>query len=70
VPLSDEIARITGLLTLNPYMGDEVHNARRPGLRHFYLGRVGFHLYYRVDEKKGRLEIVAFWQERRRPLRL
>jgi plasmid stabilization system protein ParE len=68
--LGDEIARITGLLALHPYMGDEVQNARRPGLRHYYLRRVGYHLYYCVDETEGRIEIVAFWHERRRPLRV
>jgi len=68
--LSGEIARISGLLALHPYMGEEVQHARLKGLRHYYLARVGYHLYYLVDEEKGLLEVVAFWHERRRPLRL
>jgi hypothetical protein len=47
-----------------------VHNARRPGYRRFYLERIGYHLYYRFEESKARIVIVAFWHERRRPLRL
>lgn len=35
--IRDELSWIVGLLLLNPYMGEIAENARRPGLRHFYL---------------------------------
>jgi plasmid stabilization system protein ParE len=68
--LSAEITRIVNLLAEHPYMGDELRNARRRGVRHWYLAKVGYHLYDLVDEEKARLEVVAFRHERQRPLRL
>jgi len=42
---------------------------RTRDLRRVILFRIGYHLYYRVNAKRARLEIVGFWHERRRPPR-
>lgn len=68
--IRDELRWIVGLLLLNPYMGEIAENARRPGLRHFYLERILHHLYYRVDEQRAHVRIVALRHARRRPVRI
>jgi hypothetical protein len=52
--IAEQLEWIVGHLRINPRLGE----------------RIGYHLYYRVDETAGRIVIVAFWHERRRPLRL
>lgn len=67
--IADEIDWLAGLLELNPYMGQAAENARRPRLRRFYLERIDYHLYYRVDERRSQIIITAFRHARRRPVR-
>lgn len=50
--------------------GAAAENARPRGLRRLYLERVDHHLYYRVDERKDRIVVIALWHARRERLRL
>jgi plasmid stabilization system protein ParE len=65
--IHNEIKRFSDLLEVNPYLGNAVENARRPGLRHFYLERIRRHVFYRVDEHNARVVIVALRHERTPP---
>lgn len=56
-------------LILNPFLGQAVEGARRPGLRRFYVGSIGYHVFYRVDQRRGLIVIFSVWHERRRPPR-
>lgn len=64
-----EIARVSALLQENPFLGHPVENARRPGIRCYYMESTGHHLFYRVDQKSTRIVVVGCRHERRRPLR-
>jgi plasmid stabilization system protein ParE len=69
-PIVDEIDRAVEDLLVSPESGAAVHwKMRTRGLRRVILFRVGYHLYYRVNASRFRLEIVGFWHERRRPPR-
>lgn len=68
--IREEIGEIVGLLVRSPYLGKAVENPRTPGVRRFYLERIDYHLFYRVDDKRARIVLMALWHARRRPLRL
>ncbi len=68
--LGEELTKIAGLLAINPLVGHLAENARRPGLRRFYLERIDYHLYYRVDAQRTQITVIAFRHARRRPVRL
>lgn len=68
--IRDEFSWVVGLLLVNPYMGEIAENARRPGLRYFYLERILHHLYYRVDEQRAHIRLVALRHASRRPVRV
>ncbi len=68
--IRDALAWIVDHLQQNPFMGSHVENARRSDVRRFYLDRIGYHIFYRVDQRRARVVIVTFWHERRRPPRL
>ncbi len=69
-PIVDEIDRALEDLLVSPESGAPVRwKMRTQRLRRVILFRIGYHLYYRVNAARSRLEIVGFWHERRRPPR-
>jgi plasmid stabilization system protein ParE len=68
--IADAIEDLAAHLVLNPYLGQVVEGARRPDVRRFYLHGIGYHVFYRFNEQRARVVIVAIWHEKRRPLRL
>jgi hypothetical protein len=68
--IGDEIRWVADHLQTSPYMWPAAENARKPGLRRVFLQRIGYHLYYRVDERRGRITFTDFRHARRRPIRI
>ena len=50
-----------------PTLGAPARDTRLAGVRRILLRRTRYHVYYRVDEAAGRLEILALWHARRQP---
>ncbi len=52
------------LIANQPASGAPVPS-RVVGLRRVFLGRVGYHLYYRVAPRLRQVQVIAFWHARR-----
>ena len=65
--LDEELRGVLGIVVAAPTLGALAHDARLAGVRRILLPRTRYHLYYRVDETAGRLEVLALWYARRRP---
>ena len=63
--LRQEIARLFHLIALQPGIGARALNAQLPGVRRVHLGRVHYHLYYRVRSDPAAVEILALWHTSR-----
>jgi plasmid stabilization system protein ParE len=57
-------------VTMNRYMGEAAENARRPGLRRFYLDTIDYFVFWRVDESRCEVTITEIRHARRRPVRM
>jgi plasmid stabilization system protein ParE len=68
--IHDEIAQVMALVLESPKMYALAENARDPGVRRIYIERIDYHLYYRLDERRRQIRIVAFRHARRRPIRI
>lgn len=56
-----ELERASSLIAFQPHIGTRARNSALPGVRRVHLGRIGYHLYYRLVDAPPRLEILAFW---------
>ena len=65
--IGEELERAFALLSLQPHIGARARSERLPGIRRILLSRVQYHLYYRVNEEGGRVEVLALWHARRGP---
>jgi len=63
--LRQEIARVFGLIALQPGVGARAVNAKLSGVRRVHLSRVHYHLYYRVRSDPAAIEILALWHTSR-----
>ena len=63
--LTREIARAFKLIRSQPRIGALARNAALPGVRRVYLGRVRYHLYYRLTSSPEAVEVLAFWHSSR-----
>lgn len=70
VEIVDALDALSKDLALFPDMHARAQNARTPGLRRAYLPRIGYHVYYRVDERRGVVLLRDFRHAKRRPVRL
>lgn len=59
----EELERAFHLIRSMPGAGQPVANPRHPGMRRVLLGRVHYHLYYRVTEDT--VEVLALWHTSR-----
>lgn len=55
------------LISTLPRIGQPVDHARIAELRRLLLGRVGYYLYYSVDDEAEAVEVLALWHVRRKP---
>ena len=46
--LREEVEQALDLIASQPEVGARARNAKLPGVRRVLLGRVGYHLYYRI----------------------
>lgn len=64
--LADELSQALRLIASQPEIGARAQNARLAGVRSVRLGRVGYHLYYRIVEVPRRsVQVVALWHASR-----
>lgn len=53
------------LIARHPNIGAKALNAKLSGVRRIHLSRIRYHLYYRVNDKAGIIEVLAFWHSSR-----
>jgi hypothetical protein len=70
VEIADELEWLKDHLKRNPAMYAVAENARQPGLRRVYLGRIDYHVFYRYDERRQLIRFTAFRHAKRRPIRM
>ncbi len=58
-----DIGESVALLAEQPGIGAKYEGARTPGVRRLFLGRIGYFLYYRVNNET--LEVLALWHASR-----
>lgn len=63
--LREEIERAFRLVALQPGIGALATNTKLVGVRRVHLGRVHYHLYYRVRSDAAVVEILALWHASR-----
>ena len=63
--LAVDLAAALSLIANEPRCGVPVVGIRLDGVRRVLLARVHYHLYYRIAQPTPRIEILAFWHQRR-----
>ncbi|MEO7973302.1 MAG: type II toxin-antitoxin system RelE/ParE family toxin [Thermoanaerobaculia bacterium] len=61
----EDLSRTLAILRVQPELGTRVANPNLAGVRRVLLERVRYHLYYRVDETGGALEVLSLWHSSR-----
>ena len=61
----DDLERAFELVATQPGIGARARSAKKEAIRRLLLSRTGYHLYYQVNAKVGRIEVVALWHSRR-----
>ncbi|MBN1360108.1 MAG: type II toxin-antitoxin system RelE/ParE family toxin [Sedimentisphaerales bacterium] len=60
-----EIERAFELVAVQPHIGAKAGNVKLAAVRRIYLGRIRYHLYYRVKTPPGIVEVLALWHASR-----
>ena len=63
--IREELERAASLIVAQPHVGALARNVRLPRVRRLHLARIRYHLYYRLSEPAGPLEILALWHASR-----
>jgi plasmid stabilization system protein ParE len=63
--VAEDLARAFELVALHPEIGAVARNRRLSGVRRILIGRLRYHLYYRVAGTPPRVEVLAFWHATR-----
>lgn len=63
--VAEELARAFLLLERQPKIGASARNRRLRGVRRIHLARIGYYLYYSVDEQADAVDILALWHTSR-----
>ena len=58
-----DFGEAVALLAEQPGIGAKYEGARAPGVRRLFLGRVGYFIYYKVED--GTLQVLALWHSSR-----
>jgi plasmid stabilization system protein ParE len=61
----DELESAFALVRELPLAGEPVSHSKMTGLRRILLGRVRFHLYYRIESASRVIEVLALWHTSR-----
>lgn len=61
--LRDDLEAAFNLLIRQPGIGTKVVNTKAAGVRRLHLGRIRYHVYYRVKDEV--LVVLAFWHSNR-----
>jgi plasmid stabilization system protein ParE len=61
--IEEDLTRALSLLAATPGIGAPVSSARTHEVRRLYLGRIGYHVYYRSTV--ATLDVLAFWHASR-----
>jgi hypothetical protein len=70
ISIADEIEWLAEHTLRNPETWPLVANARTRGLRRAYLPAIGYHVYYRIDPRRGVIMFREFRHAKRRPVRV
>ena len=62
---SEELESAFALVRELPNAGEFVRHSTIAGVRRILLGRVQFHLYYRVESASSAVEVLALWHTSR-----
>jgi plasmid stabilization system protein ParE len=60
-----ELQRGFELITAQPHLGSPSLSKRTQEVRRVHLGRIHYHLYYRVKNEQQVVEVLAFWHASR-----
>lgn len=63
--LVDELDEVVGLLATSPHVGIAYEAYKSRPLRRLFLPGSGYHVYYAIDERRGRVTVRALWHGRR-----
>ena len=63
--IREELERASLLISVQSEIGARARNISLAGVRRLHLARVRYHVYYRVVTDPERIEVLAFWHERR-----
>lgn len=61
--LREDLEAAFSVLLRQPGIGAKVNNAKAASVRRLHLGRIRYHVYYRV--KDGVLVVLSFWHSSR-----
>jgi len=61
--IRDEIDHAFNLISSQPHVGAPAVTTNLPNVRRLHLGRIRYHLYYRVTSSA--VEVLAFWHSSR-----
>jgi plasmid stabilization system protein ParE len=63
--LRDDLGAALTLVGEQPACGTTVLSRSYHGLRRIHLGRIDYHMYYRIAPRLRQVQVVAFWHARR-----
>ena len=63
--LEDELQHVVWLLSQKPDIGAVFGRRARFVVRFLYMPKTGYHVYYRVNRKHRRVEILVLWHAAR-----
>ena len=58
---AEELERALQLIASQPRIGARAQNIKLSGVRRIHLGRVHYHLYYRIITTRPAIEVLALW---------
>ena len=61
----EELNRASHLLAHQPHIGSHAANPKTSDVRRIYLARIRYHLYYRVRDSEGLVQVLALWHSSR-----
>jgi plasmid stabilization system protein ParE len=65
--LTEDLIRALDIVARQPGIGVTAASRRLGGVRRILLPTVGYSLFYRVAQRRGELQVLAFWHARRLP---
>lgn len=63
--IREELERTASIISVQPEAGARALNVSLSGVRRLHLARVRYYVYYWLQSAPERIEILAFWHERR-----